>query len=193
MSAGVRGAPPSARSEEGVLARVAAGEPGAADALLERFGGLVWSLARRLAANDSEAEDVVQEIFIDLWRSAGRYDPSIASETAFVATIARRRLIDRRRRETRRLDKSPLVADAAERAGADRVAVCEEAAVAARALEQLSAEQQRVLRLSILHGLTHERIAETTGLPLGTVKTHARRGLIKVRDMLASSRKGGGR
>ncbi|MFU8828776.1 MAG: sigma factor-like helix-turn-helix DNA-binding protein, partial [Phycisphaerales bacterium] len=66
--------------------------------------------------------------------------------------------------------------------------ISEEATVAVRALKNLSEDQQKVLRLSIFHGLTHERISEATGMPLGTVKTHARRGLIKLRDLLASRR-----
>ena len=69
-------------------------------ACMDRFGGLVWSLARRVTRSTAEADDAVQEIFVDLWRSASRFDPSIANETTFVAMIARRRLIDRGRRRS---------------------------------------------------------------------------------------------
>jgi len=85
-----------------ILERVAQGDPSAPAECIDRFSGLVWSLARRLCASASDAEDAVQEIFIDVWKSAGRFDPSIASETTFVAMIARRRLIDRGRRRMRR-------------------------------------------------------------------------------------------
>lgn len=151
---------------------------------IDRFGGLVWSLARRMVP--TEAEDAVQEIFVELWKHAGRYDPSVASETAFVAMIARRRLIDRRRRIERSPASSALPDDPAERepVTAPTLELREDVAKAAAALNQLSPEQQRVLRLSVYRGLSHERIAAVTGLPLGTVKTHARRGLMRIRDLL---------
>ena len=85
-----------------ILERVARQEPGAVDEMMKRFGGLVWSLARRSCPDATEAEDAVQEIFVEIWRTAGRFDSSIAGEATFVAMIARRRLIDRTRRRTRR-------------------------------------------------------------------------------------------
>jgi RNA polymerase sigma-70 factor (ECF subfamily) len=169
-----------------ILHQVAAGDAGAMRECMDRFGGLVWSLARRVTQSTSEADDAVQEIFIDLWRSAARFDPQIASETTFVAMIARRRLIDRGRRKQRRPDAVALP-DAAQPAAArepDRSEHAEEAARAAAALERLRPEQQRILQLAIYHGRSHEEIARSTGLPLGTVKTHARRGLIRLREML---------
>src|SRR5687768_17786487 len=83
-----------------LLARVAQGDALAGREVLARYGGLVWSIARRFEAGD--AEDAVQEIFLDLWKSAARFDPAIASEAAFIAMIARRRLIDRKRTRRRR-------------------------------------------------------------------------------------------
>lgn len=174
-----------------LLPRVAQGDAAAVKACIQRFGGLIWSLARRMTRNDAEAEDAVQEIFVEIWQSAGRYDVNVASETAFVAMIARRRLIDRRRKADRRPGEQALpdgVFGEPERADASEVV--EEAGIASAALEKLSPEQQRVLRLSIFQGLSHEKIARSTGLPLGTVKTHARRGLIRIREMLEAERQG---
>lgn len=171
--------------EPSILARVAAGDPAAPNECIERFRGLVWSLARRLCSSPSEAEDAVQEIFIDLWRSAPRFDPAIASETTFVAMIARRRLIDRTRRRMRRPEVPQIpetVVDARERV--DRPDLTEQQRLAQQAFEQLRPEQQQVLQLAIHHGCSHEQIATATGMPLGTVKTHARRGLIKIRQLL---------
>jgi RNA polymerase sigma factor (sigma-70 family) len=174
-------------SERSILARVAAGEPGAANECIEHFRGLVWSLARRLCPSPSEAEDAVQEIFIDLWRSAARFDASIASEATFVATIARRRLIDRARRRKRRPEQAMISETvAAPVDDNDQTEVSEVAEIAHRAFERLRPEQKRVLHLSIRQGQSHEQIATTTGLPLGTVKTHARRGLIRLRELLAA-------
>src|ERR1041385_2281154 len=100
--------------ELALLARVAGGDPRAVRDCIARYGGLVWSIARRFEAAD--AEDAVQEIFLDLWKSAARFDGRIASEAAFVAMIARRRLIDRKRTRGRRptiqpVTELPVVAD----------------------------------------------------------------------------------
>jgi len=171
--------------ELALLTRVAGGDPGAVRDCLARYGGLVWSIARRFEGHD--AEDAVQEIFLDLWRSAARFDPQIASEPAFVAMIARRRLIDRRRTRRRRpatetIASEPAIADAAR--GPES---CAEASQAARALDRLRPEQRRVLVLAT-HGLSHGEIAERTGMPLGTVKAHARRGLQSIRAALLGVR-----
>lgn len=170
-----------------LLQRTAANDPTAVNAVLDQFGGLVWSLARRFTTSDADAEDAVQEIFLDVWKSAPRYDPKVASEATFIAMIARRRLIDRNRKSGRRLDIAPLnesAEGAAISTASARAEWGDDAARAAAALGSLSPDQQRVLRLSICQGLSHERIAEATGLPLGTVKTHARRGLIRIREIL---------
>ena len=80
-------------SVPGILERIAAGDPAAVDDCLRSYGGLVWSLARRFSPNHAEAEDAVQEIFIDVWRSAARFDRQRASENTYITMIARRRLI----------------------------------------------------------------------------------------------------
>lgn len=166
-----------------VLGRVAAGDPDAVRECLARYGGLVWSLARRFEGAD--AEDAVQEIFLDLWKSAARFDPRIASESAFVAMIARRRLIDRKRTRGRRptIDPQELrgMEVASDHSGPD---TCAEANQAARALDQLRPEQRQVLLMSTAGGMSHHEIAAQTGMPLGTVKAHARRGLMSIRAAL---------
>lgn len=165
-----------------LLARVAAGDSAAVREVVAQYGGLVWSIARRFEPGD--AEDAVQEIFLDLWKSAARFDPAIASEAAFIAMIARRRLIDRRRSSRRRpvteqISEAPAIH--AREGGPD---LCAEASQAARALEQLRPEQREVLVLSACHGMSHGEIAAQTGMPLGTVKAHARRGLLSIRAAL---------
>ncbi len=170
---------------EPILERVARQEPGAVDEMMSRFGGLVWSLARRTCSDPTEAEDAVQEIFVEIWRTAHRFDSSIAGEATFVAMIARRRLIDRTRRKTRRPQSVALQESAPDPTPIDdSTEIREQAGVASVAFEKLRPEQQQVLRLAIHHGRSHEQIATTTGMPLGTVKTHARRGLIKLRQLL---------
>jgi RNA polymerase sigma factor (sigma-70 family) len=182
---------------DGPLVRAARGEAGAVDELVDRFGSLVWALAVRGTPDRAEAEDAVQDIFINLWRFADRFDPGIASETTFVAMVARRRLIDRRRRMDRRPDQRaggeerlPGL-EAADVPGLGRGAASperrEELQHVFSAMEQLRPEQQRVLRLSIGGERTYEQVAQALGMPVGTVKTHARRGLIRLRELLAGS------
>ena len=171
---------------ESLLKRVADGDSGAVKEVMDQFGGLVWSLARRSCFNPADAEDATQEIFLDIWKSAGRYDESKGSETLFVAMIARRRLIDRIRRQGREPQMEDVDAPGFELAGSTSLdgETVSEAALAAQAVATLKPAQQRVLELGLLQGLSHSEIADVTGMPLGTVKTQMRRGLIKVRELM---------
>ena len=171
---------------EAILKRIADGDQNAVQDCLKAYGGLVWSLARRMLRNTDEAEDAVQEIFVDIWRNAGRFDAEQASETTFVAMIARRRLIDKIRFANRRISPDSLEDILAEPAGSSgkEMQTLVEGREAMKALQELRPEQRQVLQLSIIHGLSHQEIAEATGMPLGTVKTHVRRGLLQVREIL---------
>jgi RNA polymerase sigma-70 factor, ECF subfamily len=169
-------------SRDPLLPQVAAGERAAMAECIVRYGSLVWSIARRFEPSD--AEDAVQEVFVDLWKSASRFDATIASESAFVAMICRRRLIDRRRARLRR-PQTETIADAPSfRDPGSRPDICVEASQAAHALDQLRPAQREVLLLSAVGGFSHGEISERTGMPLGTVKAHARRGLISIRATL---------
>jgi RNA polymerase sigma-70 factor (ECF subfamily) len=139
-----------------------------------------------MSPNTDDAEDAVQEIFIDIWKNAGRFDESQSSETTFVAMIARRRLIDRLRYSNRRISAGSLEDIVAEPSNDSdtNLQTSVEAKEAAQALKTLRPEQRQVLQLSIIQGLSHQEISDTTGMPLGTVKTHARRGLLQVREFL---------
>ncbi len=173
-------------TESPVLPKVASGEPAAVAECLKRYGNLVWSLARRSCPDVQAAEDAVQDIFLKLWTVADRFDPSVASETTFVAMIARRRLIDLSRKKSLQSTAS-LELDYlkhSEMDAASRVEINDEAAKARVLLEELPMDQQRVIKLSVYDGLSHARISEATGLSLGTVKTHMRRGMLKLRNSL---------
>ena len=173
-------------AEPTFLERIAAGDPLAVEGCLEKYHGLVWSIARRFAGNHADAEDAVQEVFIELWRHAGRFNSAMAAESTFVATVARRRLIDRHRRRARRLDVVPLVSEptATTRSETNRLETLEEGQQARGLLERLRPEQRQVLELSFDQGMSQQEIAEATRLPLGTVKTHTRRGLMRLRQLL---------
>jgi RNA polymerase sigma-70 factor (ECF subfamily) len=165
---------------------MADGDAGAVDECLGKYGGLVWSLARRLCQRHEDAEDAVQQCFVDIWRNAVKFDPGIASEATYITMIARRRLIDQyrcRRRDlnTACLDQEPISADADHER---RVDVSDEAEHARQYLQQLRPVEREVLDLSINGGMTQSQVARAMNLPLGTVKTHARRGLIRIRRLL---------
>ncbi len=171
---------------QAILYRIAAGDANAVQDCLKAYGGLVWSLARRMLRNSDDAEDAVQEIFLDVWKNAGRFEPEQSSETTFIAMIARRRLIDRIRFSARRISADALEdvmsepVDRSDKAMQNSL----EAADAVKAINALRPEQRQVLELSIVKGLSHQEIADTTGMPLGTVKTHARRGILQAREFL---------
>ncbi len=173
---------------ETILERIASGEQAAVSECLARHGGLVWSMAQRFARRREDAEDAVQEIFLEVWKTAERYDPTLGSETVFISTIARRRLIDRLRRAARSGDTLPLEPEQAPVGDqpSDSVETCEEAAIARQELGKLPDDQRRAIELAVCQGLTHAEVAQTTGLPLGTVKTYIRRGLQKVQKSLAA-------
>lgn len=170
-----------------ILQRIATGDKSAVDDCLNRYGGLIWSLAKRWLGNVPDAEDATQEIFVELWQQASKFDPSVAAESTFVAMVARRRLIDRMRKESRRpvteefvaepMDDSSNEGDAAAEWADDLVKV-------KRCLSRLSAKQQEILRLVVHQGASHSIISDRLSMPLGTVKSYARRGLIQLRDCM---------
>ncbi len=169
-----------------LLERIAGGDSKALRECMDSYGGLVWSLALRMSPDRAEAEDAVQEIFTELWRNASSYAPDKSPEKVYIAMIARRRLIDRWRSRSRRLETEPLPdteifhEQHTEAAPAVSVELSQVMAVIAK----LDPEQREVIELGVVKGLTHSEIARETGRPLGTVKTQMRRGLIKVRESI---------
>ena len=172
-----------------ILHQVAKGDGAAVQACIDTYGALVWSLARRLLPEPHEAEDAVQEIFTEIWRTAHRFDESRASEATFVAMVARRRIIDRARRRSRAPDLAPLSPehqDLHDTNAEMKVESGAETALATKLLARLGEDQRRVLTLIVGQGLSHRQVADKLGMPLGSVKTHARRGLLRMRELLAA-------
>ncbi len=129
----------------------------------------------------------MQDVFIEIWRSCARFDPGIASETTFISTIARRRFIDRLRQTSRIPAMDSL--DDEEGAPADPgvAATVEddtEVAIVARVLADMDPEHRKILGMSLYEGYSHSEIAAQLDMPLGTVKTRVRRGLIHIREQL---------
>jgi RNA polymerase sigma factor (sigma-70 family) len=166
-----------------LLPRVALGDSVAVRECIARYGGLVWSIARRFFGASPDSEDAVQEVFLELWRNAQKFDPNLGTEVTFVATIARRRFIDRRRK-SRRQPETEMLNEALPNESMMPPELGAEAALVARAMSVLRPEQRQVLILTACHGLSHEEVAQYTGMPLGTVKAHARRGIMAIRQTL---------
>ncbi|MEM7312239.1 MAG: sigma-70 family RNA polymerase sigma factor [Planctomycetota bacterium] len=170
-----------------ILKRVGSGDPTAMTECIDRYGSLVWTLAKRRGLSTSDAEDLVQDVFVELWKTAKRFDESIASEATFIAMITRRRLVDRIRK-LGRVPQSQVDLDSASQIPAVSKPLStelrDEAAHARRMMSQLRDEERTVLELAIDEGLSQSQIAERINQPLGTVKTNARRGMIRLRQLL---------
>lgn len=157
------------------------GDPEAVRAAYERWSPLVYSLALKALRDVSEAEDVTQQVFVSAWRGREGFRPDRGPLPAWLVGITRRRIadaFDRRSRE-RRVDTLVEREQAAD-APADLI----DALVVTEALSSLPEQQRTVVSLAFYQQLTHTEIAESTGLPLGTVKSHIRRSLERLRTTL---------
>lgn len=169
-----------------LMSRAASGDEAAVAELYDRFGSLVYKVARQLLPTRAEAEDAVQEIFIRLWQTADRYDPRRAKLVTWVMLIARRHLIDRLRRNAVRGKTTALrseTPESAEEPGPDRKPQETERNV--RLLERIAElpELQRVvIERAYLQGYTLREVSEQLEAPLGTIKSALSRGLGRLRE-----------
>ena len=175
-----------AENRKNLLAEVATGDSKAFEELTKKYGNLIWSIARRYLSNQAEAEDAVQEIFLALWQSASRFDANKGSEITFIATIARRRLIDGLRKNNKHkilqsIDDAISNDVFQQKSNLEKNA---ELSLAIGILETLEKKDQELLSLSIYQGYSHVEIAKLLNLPLGTVKTKIRRNLMKIREKI---------
>lgn len=174
-------------SESSLLVRVAINDVGAMEQCIRQYGNLVWNLVKRRVASHATAEDLVQEIFTDIWKSASRFDPAQGNEATFIGMIARRRVIDWTRKQMRSpvLEPLPDVIDdlgaTEEMKGSDAV----DGEKLTQAVAKLPDQTRQLFHLHFDQGLTQQEIASYTELPLGTVKTLLRRGLLELRSLLS--------
>jgi RNA polymerase sigma-70 factor (ECF subfamily) len=152
---------------------------------ITQYGGIVWAIARRYIKDSAEAEDLVQEVFTEVWKKAASFDPAIASESTFIGLIARRRAIDFLRRLGRRPEFEPLAAaQSLPLPTSQNSSITCDPETVKSSLAKLPDDTRQLFSLFFEDGFTHPEIAEKTGLPLGTVKTRLRRGLITLRGQL---------
>lgn len=169
-----------------LLQLVARGDQTAISDVIDMYGNLLWTIGRRYFSTRQDIEDAVQEAFIAIWENAGKYDSEKASEKTYVVMLARRRMIDRFRKLGRELPTQTVEGDAGIASdNKDAAEMDEEVRAILDAIDELDPPQPEVIRQSILHGLSHSQIAEKLSIPLGTVKTHIRRGLNCVRELLS--------
>ncbi len=173
-----------------LMQSVAQGDESALDTLYERFGAFVYRCVRQALSNNAEAEDAVQEIFVRLWKTADRYDPTRAKLVTWVMLIAKRHAIDRLRRKRVRPTNISLEGDPAGRPGmADEggrsAGTDERRQLLLDRIHELPALQQEVLTRAYLQGFTLREVAEQLEAPLGTIKSALSRGLARLRDRLA--------
>ena len=166
-------------SAETLIRRLTGGDHKALAEFYDLFAGLVNGLASRILRDRTEAEDVVQEVFVQVWRQASRFDPTRGSPEAWLCTIARTRALDRLRRRASRREE-PAEASP----GSTEAPRTEEALAVRKALDGLSADQRKALELAYYEGLTQSEIAKRLGEPLGTIKTRIRTAMIRLREVL---------
>ncbi|MDF3299224.1 RNA polymerase sigma factor [Streptomyces tropicalis] len=167
-------------ADEALAARFAAGEDACLTDVYARWGSLVYTLARRSLGDASEAEDVTQTVFLAAWRGRAGFHPDRGALSAWLVGITRRKIADALAARTRRTELAVAAGSMAALRTPDRAAQPDgvlDRVLVGRELARLPAAQRRVLGLAFYDDLTQQQIAQVTGLPLGTVKSHARRGL----------------
>lgn len=178
-----------------IIARVAQEDESAFRALYDRLVEPLYSLACKMLGDVVEAQDAMQDIFVQIWRRAGSYEPERSSVFTWAVLLARSRIIDRLRARGRRLrvvagstddeNVSVRAADASVAESAADISDRNEAAMSVRTiLTNLPREQREAIELAFFGDLTHHEIAERLGEPLGTVKARIRRGLLKLRERM---------
>ena len=189
------GALPAARTPrpgraalEATLAEVAKGDNAAFGALYDQVAPAVLGTARRVLRDPAQSEEVMQEVLLEIWRTASRFDPAVGSAAAWIATLAHRRAVDRVRSEQRASEREFRAATATIEYDevSDAVETSLEHERVRRCLAGLTDLQRESVTLAYYGGYSYREVAELLGVALGTVKTRMRDGLIRLRDCLGA-------
>ena len=172
------------RYDAALIARIGAGDETAMADLYDRYSGIVYGVALRVLGDTTAAEDVLQEVFLQLWRNPGAFDAERGRLAPWLAVIARNRAIDllRKRPMEDDIDELPIATSIdLEETSNQKLAVEK----VRGAMQALPPEQRQALEMAFFEGLTHTEIASKTGEPLGTVKTRIRSALLALRKVFA--------
>ena len=179
---------PAQENDVALLNAIAARDEVALAQLYDRYRAILFGLLMRILNNREEAEDVLQEVFLQVWRKAADFDESRGRPFTWLVTLARSRGIDR----LRTLAARDRVAEAGAREPSEEISDAatdafksEQRGLVSNALAKLPDEQKRPIMLAYFEGLTQSEIATSLGAPLGTVKTRMRTGMIRLRELLA--------
>jgi RNA polymerase sigma-70 factor (ECF subfamily) len=181
-----------------LLAGIAAGDTDAFQAFYRRYSRIVYTLALRITGQDHDAEDVVADVFWELWDKSDRYSPSKATAYTYLMMLTRCRALDRKRGLSRREAAGILDwaadddrrLDSAAPSPPEQLGAAESRALVARALDELDPNLKRALEKTFLDGLTHKSAAEQLQIPLGTLKGRIRTALDRLRQALVQVRQG---
>jgi RNA polymerase sigma-70 factor (ECF subfamily) len=178
-------------AEIALLRRVAQGDRRGFEELYDRFSKVLFSTAYRVLNNQEAAEDVLQDVFIQIWEKAPLYEPSRGKPMTWAITLTRNKSIDRLRSTVRRtrlgedLEREALSQDQFDdRSSFDALAAEDRDKLVREAIHKLSEEQREAIELAFFSSLTQLEISERLDVPLGTIKARTRRGLLKLRDLL---------
>jgi RNA polymerase sigma-70 factor, ECF subfamily len=171
---------------EAALAAVARGDEVAFAVVYDRAAPVVLGTARRILRDPAQSEEVMQEVLLEVWRSAARFDPAVGSAAAWITTLAHRRAVDRVRSEQRAAQREirAATADVAYDEVADAVETSLDRERVRRCLAGLTELQRESVTLAYYGGYTYREVAQLLGVAVGTVKTRMRDGLIRLRDCL---------
>ncbi len=183
-----RNLPAEPPGDADLMGAVARGDQDAFATLYDRFADQVFGLIRKVLRDPAQSEEVAQEVFVEVWRTARRYDPDRGAVATWLMTLAHRRAVDRIRSEQAARMREERVGQRERSRVFDSVAEAVETTVeheqVRRALHQLTDLQREAIELAYYGGNTYREVAELLDAPLGTVKTRMRDGLVRLRDAL---------
>ncbi len=182
---------PELSEEIDLITRVAARDREAFSRLYDNYAGVLYTMALRVLNNPDDAQDVLQDVFVQIWDKAASYDVSRGKPLTWAITMTRNKAIDRLRSTQRRLrlrddveSETEVFTQAGNPGAAEEVYAHESNEIVRNAVMQLSDEQREAIELAFFKGLTQHEIADRLNQPLGTIKARIRRGMIKLRTII---------